>query len=273
LLAEDNLINQKLAVRLLQNMGHEVAVVNDGVQAVHQSEQGNFHLILMDMQMPVMGGLEATRLIRQRELGSATHQVIVAMTANAMQGDRDRCLEAGMDGYVSKPIDKNQLNEEIERVVVRAQSRLIWQATNLAAAAELESDSESQKTGSAPDDEAEDMLLPDLDIGQALERWDGDADLYLNVAQSFAQQCPAQLLMLRTAAANRDGKALIAAAHDMTGVAGNLSAIAIEAISRQILDAAKTRDFKTVSQCLRLLSPRLPRFEAALMSWANTLPH
>ncbi|RIX42022.1 MAG: response regulator [Rhodocyclales bacterium GT-UBC] len=109
LLAEDNLVNQKLAVALLKKHGHRVTVAENGQIAFALSAQKSFDVLLMDVQMPVMDGLEATALIRQREASSGGHLPIIAMTANAMAGDRERCLAAGMDGYVSKPIRADEL--------------------------------------------------------------------------------------------------------------------------------------------------------------------
>ncbi|MFH0959801.1 MAG: response regulator, partial [Pseudomonadota bacterium] len=117
LLAEDNLINQKLAVSLIQKMGHKVSIAQNGIQAIEAIETEKFDIILMDVQMPEMDGLEATQAIRERESLTGRPRIpIIAMTAYAMAGDRDRCLEAGMDGYVSKPINAQQLFEAIENV-------------------------------------------------------------------------------------------------------------------------------------------------------------
>ncbi|XVJ69547.1 MAG: response regulator [Rhizobacter sp.] len=116
LLAEDNPVNQKLAVRLLEKMGHSVKVANNGQEALDMTAQEEFDLVLMDMQMPVMGGVDATLAIRQREKTEGGHLPIIAMTANAMQGDRETCIEAGMDGYVSKPINTALMAAEMERV-------------------------------------------------------------------------------------------------------------------------------------------------------------
>ena len=114
LLAEDNVINQRLAVRLLEKQGHIVVVAGDGVKALEALERGRFDVVLMDVQMPDMGGVEATAAIREKEKVSGNHIPIVAMTAHAMAGDRQRFLESGMDGYVSKPIHSRELFEAIE---------------------------------------------------------------------------------------------------------------------------------------------------------------
>jgi CheY-like chemotaxis protein len=119
LLAEDNKVNQRLASKLLEKRGHSVAVVNNGQEAVGQYEQEPFDAILMDVQMPVVGGFEATRIIRQKEQMTGKHVPIIAMTARAMKGDEEECLAAGMDGYMSKPIDSQRLFDLIEKLVLQ----------------------------------------------------------------------------------------------------------------------------------------------------------
>jgi signal transduction histidine kinase/CheY-like chemotaxis protein len=116
LLAEDNIVNRFLAVRLLEKAGHQVQTAIDGRAALAALEQDRFDLALMDLQMPVMDGFEATTRIRERERSTGAHLPIIALTANAMVGDQDRCIQAGMDGYVSKPIDIERLLAEIRRV-------------------------------------------------------------------------------------------------------------------------------------------------------------
>jgi two-component system, sensor histidine kinase and response regulator len=117
LLAEDNLVNQKLASRILENQGHIVMVAADGAQALNALEKQNFDLVLMDAQMPVMDGFECTAAIRRLEEATRAHIPIIAMTAHAMVGDRQRCLQAGMDGYIAKPIHAHELVETIESVL------------------------------------------------------------------------------------------------------------------------------------------------------------
>ena len=116
LIAEDNLVNQKLAARLLEKQGHTSMIANNGREAVEAWETEAFDAVLMDMQMPVMDGLEATREIRAKEQQLGKHVTIIAMTANAMTGDRERCLEAGMDEYIPKPVDVMKLVEVLEKI-------------------------------------------------------------------------------------------------------------------------------------------------------------
>ena len=116
LIAEDNPINQKLAVRLLQKQGYTSAVANNGREAVEAWARQPFDAILMDMMMPEMDGLEATMAIREREKTMGTHIPIIAITANAMVGDREKCLAAGMDEYISKPVDVAKLYEVLNRL-------------------------------------------------------------------------------------------------------------------------------------------------------------
>jgi CheY-like chemotaxis protein len=117
LLAEDGLVNQKLAVALLKKRGHQVAVVHNGQEAVSRCETESFDMILMDIEMPEMDGLQATTAIRQRENDLGLHTPIVAMTAHAMKGDRERCLSVGMDAYIAKPIRPRELFATIDSLV------------------------------------------------------------------------------------------------------------------------------------------------------------
>jgi two-component system, sensor histidine kinase and response regulator len=122
-LAEDNPINQKLATRLLEKHGYRVQVAGSGQEAVTLSAQQKFDVILMDVQMPVIDGFQATALIREQERGRQ-RTPIIALTAHAMKGDRERCLEAGMDGYISKPIRSAELFDAINSLHLAAQEKV-----------------------------------------------------------------------------------------------------------------------------------------------------
>jgi CheY-like chemotaxis protein len=116
LLAEDNLVNQKLAARMLEKQGHTVVVAADGHEALAALDKEPFDLVFMDVQMPGMDGFEVTKALREKEKATGTHLRIVAMTAHAMRGDRERCLAAGMDGYIAKPIHIKDLIQAVEGV-------------------------------------------------------------------------------------------------------------------------------------------------------------
>jgi len=120
LLAEDNVVNQKLALRLLQQMGYRADLASNGVEAIESVQRQTYDVVLMDVQMPEMDGLEASKAIAAR-WGARERPRIVAMTANAMQGDRDLCIAAGMDDYVTKPIRVDALVEALTRVAARGE--------------------------------------------------------------------------------------------------------------------------------------------------------
>jgi CheY-like chemotaxis protein len=120
LLAEDNRVNQKLACRLMEKGGHRVVVAANGREALEALNKQRFDLVVMDVSMPEMDGFEAVAAIRAREAGNGAHLPIIAMTAHAMKGDRERCLAAGMDGYVSKPVQSKELFQVIDSLLPAA---------------------------------------------------------------------------------------------------------------------------------------------------------
>jgi len=177
LVAEDNPVNQQLAVRLLERQGHAVQVVGTGGDAVAAVAQTSFDLVLMDVQMPEMDGLEATVAIRAREADepAASHPrriPIIALTAHAMKGDADRCLAAGMDGYVSKPVRGEALQAEIERVL-----------------------------GLVP---ADGLAAPPVDLAAFLETVGGDRALLRELVGVFVADCPRRRVEMRRAVAGAD---------------------------------------------------------------------
>jgi two-component system sensor histidine kinase/response regulator len=191
LVAEDNAINRTLVVRLLQKRGHRTTVARNGREALAALEREAFDVALMDVQMPELDGFETTAEIRARERTSGRHLPVVAMTAHAMKGDRERCLAAGMDGYVSKPIDGRKLYEVIERT---ASAQAVGHA------------------GGAV-----------VDVEALLRRAGGDRRLMRDMADLFLSDAPRMLDAVRDALAAGDAPALAHAAHALKGSVSNFA--------------------------------------------------
>jgi CheY-like chemotaxis protein len=258
LLAEDNPVNQKLAIRLLEKMGHSVTLANNGQEALDKTATEDFDLVLMDMQMPVMGGVDATVAIRRREKqasekGGGWRLPIIAMTANAMQGDRETCLDAGMDGYVSKPINTALMAAEMERVLAAAapKPKPAPKPAPKAVTATVQADVAS---------------LPDLDSAQALERFGGDAALLHEIAEAFRADASVRVAELEAAITAQDGPALVRAGHSLMGSAGNLSALRLYALAQQLEQCGKVLDFSAAQKLFAEIPPALERLNVALLA-------
>jgi two-component system sensor histidine kinase/response regulator len=202
LLAEDNLVNQRLATRLLEKMGHHVTHVVNGQEAIETFRRKPFDLVLMDIQMPVMGGMEATRKIREEEQRTGTHTPIIAITAHAMAGDADKYLQIGMDGYVSKPIRIDSLRAEIDRLAKRIKPR-------------------KEQTMKQTERDSHNLTF---DPAELLARVDNDRELLRDLLLIFKDEFPRHLLALREAVEAKDGKCVAAVAHTMKGMLSNLAA-------------------------------------------------
>jgi CheY-like chemotaxis protein len=207
LLAEDNAINQRLAVTILEKRGHTVVVANTGKEALEALEEGAFDFVLMDVQMPEMDGFEATKVIRQREAlarqtqdSQATFRIpIVAMTAHAMKGDRERCLAAGMDAYVSKPIQPRNLFDVIESLFAPP----------------------AEKPTETPSEESPE---PVFDRNVVLDRVEGDTILLQEILDLFFDEIPRLMSETQAPIARGDAQALERAAHTLKGCVGNFGA-------------------------------------------------
>ncbi len=228
LLAEDNPINQRVALGMLKRCGHRVTVANDGREAVTMYEPDCFDLILMDVQMPVMDGYEATRAIRRREAEWGCHTPILAMTANAMQGDRDRCLKAGMDDYLAKPIQADKLYGLIERLRKGRE-----QAVSTRSAPDFWEDS-------APPQQTATAML--FDASAARQRLGGAQVALHELASMFLAQAPQLMEALRESAAKSDLATLERAAHTLRGSAGVLAANEVDRLAQRVEELAHRRD-------------------------------
>jgi PAS domain S-box-containing protein len=218
LLAEDSPVNQKLAIGLLSKHGHQVTVVENGREAVWRSRAQPFDLILMDVQMPEMDGLEATGAIRARERQVGGHIPIIAITAHAMKGDRELCIEAGMDDYISKPIRPSALYDTLAKV--------------------LASSGPNQHDAQAKGDRMNDNTLVDWSV--ARETCQGDETLLREIVSTFLEEAPRMVDSIRIATRAGDAKTVHRAAHTLKGALGHLGAkqaydlaLALETMGRQ----------------------------------------
>jgi two-component system sensor histidine kinase/response regulator len=214
LLVEDSLFNQKLAVGLLEKRGHKVTVANNGREGVEKLARQEFDLVLMDIQMPEMDGLEATRRIRETERGTDRHIPIIAMTAQAMIGDRERCLDSGMDAYLVKPIHARQLYETIQAIVTDQP---------------------------APPDSvrALPVEIRRIDMSSALEAVNGDRDLLAQIFAAFLTESPRLVEEIQTALETNDAKACQMAAHTLKGAVRTFGAETASQIAAAIEVAGK----------------------------------
>ena len=206
LLAEDNEVNQLLAMKILNRGSHQVRAVYNGQEALDALSREDFDLVLMDVQMPVMDGLEATRRIRARELEQGLNRVpILAITAHALKGDRERCLEAGMDSYIQKPIRMADLFREIKAVI-----------------GEKASDEEAEKMNHMQGSFSEAEVQPDktVDMATALSRLGDDQDLLQELSASFLESYQGYMEGMRQAIQKDDHKALTHSAHTLKGMLG-----------------------------------------------------
>ncbi len=217
LLAEDNLVNQKLAMRMLEKRNHSVSVVTNGREALSALDEGSYDLVLMDVQMPEMGGLEATKLLRERERLTGHHQAVIAMTALVMKGDRERCIAAGMDGYLSKPIRPPELDEALDLL---------------------------QNTGPKRTRELARLDPPNAAIAteELLDRIDGDRTFLSELLDLFRADYPLQIQAARTAIERNDAAELQKVGHALKGALGNLAATTASRMASDLESMGKTRN-------------------------------
>jgi two-component system, sensor histidine kinase and response regulator len=261
LVAEDNQVNRQFVTRVLEKRGHAVTTTENGRQAIDAiaaGAPGHFDLVLMDVQMPEVDGLSATVLIRQRERSSGGHIPIVAMTAHAMSGDRERCLSAGMDDYVSKPLHPHELVAAVERAV---------EARQTAPAAS------PPATAAAP--AAAPPIVFDMD--SACRRLGGDRQLLREVIVIFRAESRTLLAKIKDAASRDDGEALRRAAHSLKGSLGTLHAPRAFAVAARLEEMARKdekapipeavaeldREMKALSRALEPVRPRAVKRKVA----------
>ncbi|HHL40603.1 MAG TPA: sensor histidine kinase [Deltaproteobacteria bacterium] len=252
LLAEDNPVNQMLAVALLEREGHDVTVADDGFKAVSLLDTDDFDMVLMDIQMPNMDGFQATKLIRRRERATGDHIPIVAMTAHALKGDRERCLDAGMDDYISKPIDIKGLQRVIANMARRIAGR-------------------NAEEGGSPPARNEAERGGSLDTEALLRRVGGDRDLLKRMAEAFCERYPQDVATVKESLHAGDLTAAAQAAHSLKGALGNLDAGKARLAALELEEAARSGDIDASRRALSRLEGELDSLEAALKELAGKL--
>jgi CheY-like chemotaxis protein len=199
LLAEDNHVNQKIATRLLEKRGHHAVLAANGREALEALAQGSFDLVLMDVHMPDMDGIEATIAIREKEKSTGLHQPVIAMTALAMKGDRERCLAAGMDGYLSKPIDLQQLDDVLATYTDRRSSDVYVT-------------------------QADDSFVSPVNTTELLQRIDADRALLSELVATFREEYPGMIQDARGGIRRKDAAGVERIGHALKGALGDLAA-------------------------------------------------
>jgi signal transduction histidine kinase/CheY-like chemotaxis protein len=240
LLVDDNAFNQKVGLVKLGKEGHQVVVAGSGREALAALDRQPFDLVLMDMQMPDMDGLEATALIRQREQGTGRRLPVIAMTAHAMEGVRERCLAGGMDGYVSKPIRDHDLWRAIHEVVP--------------------ADAGTLEPADAPEP------APTLDRASALERVGGSMDLLRQLTGVFRDDCARLVPEVRAAIRDGDSGRLSQAAHTLKGMVSFFGATAATQATRRLEEIGQAGAAADAEGVLTTLVQEIERMQEALAS-------
>ena len=241
LLAEDNLVNQKLATRMLEKRNHTVTVVANGKDALAALEKNKFDLVLMDMQMPVMDGFEATAQLREQEKSTRKHQPVIAMTALAMNGDKERCLAAGMDGYISKPIRPQELDDALDSCLAQKDVAL------------------------TPEGHATETN-DSVEVCQLLDRIDDDRALLAELVEVFRLDYPKNLAAAQRAIDTQNAVNLKEVGHALKGALGNLSATGASALAADLENFGKSQNFTDAQATLDCLTGEIERVAETLES-------
>jgi len=246
LLAEDNAVNRRLAMQLLQKRGHTAQAAQNGLEALAALDTGCFDVVLMDVQMPEMDGFTATGLIREKERATGTHIPIIAMTAHAMKGDREKCLAVGMDGYISKPINPEELYEVIESAGTGAKMPArIWE--------------------DSPSDE------PIIEMSSLLSRVEGDKELLAQLATLFLKEYEESLAAMREAILQQDAGMLAKAAHTLKGAVANFAAPRALDAALRLEAVAQQGSLIGAEQAYRTLEGEIERLKPALEGLRNVV--
>jgi two-component system sensor histidine kinase/response regulator len=254
LLAEDNPVNQHLARKILEKEGHTVLLARNGLQALTQAQAATFDVILMDVQMPEMDGLAATAAIRQHEAASGTFVPIIALTAHAMKGDRERCLAAGMNGYVSKPVRPAALLAAIDAAV---SSGPPLARSSVQAPTDLEGAS------------AAGMVLDEAELTAVIC---GDAELLQELTGLYLQDSRRHLAEMKRAIESANLQSLERAAHTLQGSAASLRGKRTADVANRVEQLAREGNLVQARDAFGVLSEEAAIFGQALSDFAGRQP-
>ncbi|MDQ3302653.1 MAG: response regulator [Actinomycetota bacterium] len=250
LVAEDNQVNQKVAAKMLERLGYRADVAANGLEAVDALSRIPYSAVLMDVQMPEMDGYEATKEIRRREEGQEDRTPIIAMTANAMQGDRERALEEGMDDYVSKPVKLEELGAILERWISRDEGEEKPDDTPAL---------ESSDTSATPNGSVDHSKLEDL---RELQE-EGEPDILEELVEIFLGDAPRQLETLREATETVDARSVKRIAHTLKGSCGNMGAVRMAALCGELEAIGHSEDLGAAPAHIFRLEEEFGRVRAA----------
>ena len=251
LLAEDTIANQKVVKSILTKRGHTVEIARNGREVVEKIGAKPFDIVLMDVQMPIMDGLEATTHIRAHEHGPRVP--IVAITAHVLPGDRERCLAAGMDGYLAKPISTEDLIKTVELHSVSEDKKRPRRA--------VKPSTSPQHRGSQPP--TDDGRV--FEIESVLKRLGQDRRIFENLIEFFIEDCPTLLEQVRAALREFDAKAIALAAHSLKGLAANFSAADAVKAATVVEQAGYDLELTTVAESIEPLEREFTRLTSALL--------
>ena len=252
LVAEDNHVNQKVAVKMLERLGYRADVAANGLEAVEALSRIRYAAVLMDMQMPEMDGYEATAEIKRREAGQARRTPIIAMTASAMQGDREKALDAGMDDYVTKPVTAKELGAVLERWIAPHELSKQETTTNIA-----DSDPAASNEEEAVLDESVVATLRELQEG-------GEPDVLEELIELFLEDAPPQIAALWEAVDAGNAQVVERIAHTLKGSSGNMGATRMAAICSDLEDVGASSALYKAPELLKQLEEEFGRVREAL---------
>jgi CheY-like chemotaxis protein len=267
LLAEDNVVNQLLAVSILERRGHAVQPVNNGKEALDAMACERFDLVLMDVQMPEMDGLEATVAIRRMEQDTGRHIPIIAMTAHAMKGDCELCLDSGMDDYLAKPVEPKTMRDVVERWGALAKKdALPAERTNSGEPASPARPMVDTKTAGQHRLPIEEDIF---DFSALRARVEDDLELLAEMIDLYLSSSPLLLNEIEQAVAAHDGNKISRVAHTLKGLLKNMCATACAEAAFQLETIGRTGSVERANQSLATLKIEFQRFQSVLAEVAK----